>query len=676
MNFDPTSALIGQFDHIVLHNDGNNNDPDDIAAVPIEAALIKAAGLEDKATIFYNNNLGEPNNPSMVAKMRESAAFAEELGIQTHDYQANIDQATEELVKILSSGQKVLAIEGGPMEAIYRGLEQVSPENRANLTLLSHSSWNEDRDVTTKSGVNDVRTWEDIRQDFPSVKLVEIQDQNGNPNGPGFNTSQWNWLNNTDNPVLQDARIAMNRAGGEKSNDPSDAGMLFYALTGNETANPQDAKDFFEEFLDSSGTPTPEPDVPDPDNNSDNDIYLAENGQVVIEAENTDLEGDWEAVTVEGKQSVLWDPDQNSYDRVPDGQTLSYLFETDESGQYSIALNSARRKSVMNDSDLFENGQPRTDTGNDVYVSVVDQSTGEVIQNPTKLFTGLGDSDGELKWGDTFDTNDKKSAAEVTLKEKTQYRLEITGRSDGYVLDRITLSNDGALKDTSVPESEIKGGSPNPEPPAPEPNEIEGTGGNDTLLGANTDDLIKGFSGDDLIRGRTGKDIVVGANGDDTLFGGDGRDKAYAGAGDDVLYGGRGNDRLAGGEGNDNITGGSGRDTLVGVFASDDTPGVGEVDTLSGAQDGDMFILGDASNVYYAGDAAEDYALITDFDLAEGDMLQLKGEASDYSLGAASQGLPSGTAITYQGGSNDEIIAIVQGTSNFELDDSSVVQYV
>lgn len=265
MNFNPNSAFVGQFDHIILHNDGNNNDPDDISAVPIAAALIKAAGLEAKSTLFYNNNLGEPNNSSMVAKMRESAAFAEKLGIQTHDYQADTDQATAELVKILNSGQKVLALEGGPMEAIYRALEQTSPENRANVTLLSHSSWNENRNVASRSGVDDVRTWNDIRNDFPNVELVEIKDQNGGGfNTSGFNNPQWNWLDSTDDPSLQEVRELMQNAGGAKANDPSDAGMLFYALTGNEGADPQDAQAFFAEFPVLSDNPTPAPTPPSP----------------------------------------------------------------------------------------------------------------------------------------------------------------------------------------------------------------------------------------------------------------------------------------------------------------------------------------------------------------------------------------------------------------------------
>ena len=263
MDFDVNSAFIGQFDQVISHFDGNNNDPDDIAALPLAAALTNATGLQNKSTFFYNNNLGEPDISPRVAAMRKSAAFAEKLGIRTHDYQAGTDAATAALVKILNSGQKVLALEGGPMEAIYRALEQTSPRSRANVTLMSHSSFNEDRNVASRPGVDDVRTWADIRSDFPEVELLEIQDQNGSGDAFGFNSSRWNWLDDTSDPVLEEARGLMENAGASKVNDPSDAGMLFYALTGNEAADPQDAETFFEAFSPFSGAP-PAPMPPAP----------------------------------------------------------------------------------------------------------------------------------------------------------------------------------------------------------------------------------------------------------------------------------------------------------------------------------------------------------------------------------------------------------------------------
>ncbi|MEM6838021.1 MAG: putative collagen-binding domain-containing protein, partial [Cyanobacteria bacterium P01_C01_bin.120] len=233
--------------------------------------------------------------------------------------------------------------------------------------------------------------------------------------------------------------------------------------------------------------PTPDP-VPDPDPTPDplpeppagpgegEPIFLAQNGQVVIEAESATPEGDWKTATVDGEQALLWDSERSSYGKVPDGQKLTYNFQTDEAGEYHIALHSGRVKSAMNNGDRYENGnsgQERTDTGNDAYVAIVDAATGEVVQSPTKLFTGLGGADRDLKWGDTFDANHKKSGAKVALDANTKYRLEISGRSDGYVLDRITLSNDGFLKDTNLPQSPLKGSTPVPNPdPTPDPDPV------------------------------------------------------------------------------------------------------------------------------------------------------------------------------------------------------------
>lgn len=523
-----TDSLMAQFDHVISHFDGNNNDRDDIAALPIAALITNGAGFQNKSTFFYNNNLGEPSLPMRVEAMRESAAFAEKLGIKTYDYDENSDKATAELIKILNSGKKVLAIEGGPMEAIYRALEQVSPANQKNVTLLSHSSWNEQRDIASREGINNVHTWQDIRNDFPNVTLLEIRDQNGAPSS-GFNNSEWTWLDAASEPLLKEARELMRNAA-TKVNDPSDAGMHFYAITGNEEAEPSDAKTFFNQYPPATGsapmpdpvtaptpnpviTPTPDPVVtppPDPMPKADGAVFQADKGQLVIEAESTQLAGNWQSVTVDGEEAVLWDANNSSYGKVPAGQTLSYQFETDEGGNYSIALHSARMKSAMNAGDRYENGSggaERSDTGNDAYVAVTNAETGEVVQAPTKLFTGLGSSDQDFKWGTTFDANHKKSAAQVSLEANTQYQLEITGRSDGYVLDRITLSNDGALKDANAPESPLKGmaspvPTPGPKPsptpsPAPSPTP-EPSGSGETLftfalVNAETNAIVDGY---------------------------------------------------------------------------------------------------------------------------------------------------------------------------------------
>jgi Ca2+-binding RTX toxin-like protein len=109
---------------------------------------------------------------------------------------------------------------------------------------------------------------------------------------------------------------------------------------------------------------------------------------------------------------------------------------------------------------------------------------------------------------------------------------------------------------------------------------IQGTPGNDILIGYASDDVIEGLSGNDTIYGGAGSDSIQGGDDNDVLYGG---------TGDDILNGGAGNDTLAGGNvieyngyfdvpnGNDTyIFGrGYGQDTIIDC---DFTPG--NIDTL------------------------------------------------------------------------------------------------
>jgi hypothetical protein len=205
-----------------------------------------------------------------------------------------------------------------------------------------------------------------------------------------------------------------------------------------------------------------------------------------------------------------------------------------------------------------------------------------------------------------------------------------------------------------------------------------GTPGNDTLTGTASDDSLFGLAGNDNLQGLAGNDSLFSGTGNDRLFGGTGNDRLFGGNGDDTLRGDEGNDSLTGGTGNDRLFGGSGSDTLTGSTSN----AVGEIDILSGGEDGDLFVLGDATTVFYddrntttAG--IRDYALITDFTKSDNffgfsdDVIQLNGTREDYVLAASPMGLPSGTAIYRQkpNGEPDELIGIVQGSTNLSLED-------
>ena len=122
-------------------------------------------------------------------------------------------------------------------------------------------------------------------------------------------------------------------------------------------------------------------------------------------------------------------------------------------------------------------------------------------------------------------------------------------------------------------------------------NIIDGTLGNDLLVGTSDSDRIRGFAGNDTLRGRAGADILLGGNGRDTLLGGAGADILLGDNGRDSLEGGNGRDTLLGGAGADILLGDNGRDSLEGGNGRDTLRGGAGVDTLIGGADRDRFIL-------------------------------------------------------------------------------------
>ncbi len=120
-----------------------------------------------------------------------------------------------------------------------------------------------------------------------------------------------------------------------------------------------------------------------------------------------------------------------------------------------------------------------------------------------------------------------------------------------------------------------------------------------TLQGTVGNDYILGFGGNDVIDGGAGNDVLDGGNGSDLLLGGEGNDTLEGGGGNDTLVGGAGNDYLSGGIGSDvyRFDRGWGQDTVSNYdwsssktdaieFAADITP-----DTLWFSRQGSNLVI-------------------------------------------------------------------------------------
>lgn len=175
---------------------------------------------------------------------------------------------------------------------------------------------------------------------------------------------------------------------------------------------------------------------------------------------------------------------------------------------------------------------------------------------------------------------------------------------------------------------------------------INGTTGDDVLVGDTGFDTISGFEGDDLIKGDVGDDSLVGGSGNDTLEGaggndciegGDGndkidggnlRDKIFGQKGDDLLHGGRSRDRVEGGKGDDTVFGGDGHDRVSGGRGNDIVDGGNGNDRVNGGLDDDTLTGGTGVDTFEfrTGDGTD---RITDFTDGE-DMFLITSGASDF----------------------------------------------
>jgi Ca2+-binding RTX toxin-like protein len=177
------------------------------------------------------------------------------------------------------------------------------------------------------------------------------------------------------------------------------------------------------------------------------------------------------------------------------------------------------------------------------------------------------------------------------------------------------------------------------------------------------------FDNRSVIRGTKGVDKLIGGSANQSLYGRAKNDILDGKGGNDQLFGGGGNDQLFGGEGNDRLLGGGGKDVLQGASRNRRN----EKDVLTGGGGKDRFVLGNGSGTFYddgrsSSAGTGDYALITDFNQRK-DVIQLS-EKYSYRLGSAPSGLESGQGlfIDNPSGQQDELIAVIQGGQNLQLD--------
>jgi Ca2+-binding RTX toxin-like protein len=194
------------------------------------------------------------------------------------------------------------------------------------------------------------------------------------------------------------------------------------------------------------------------------------------------------------------------------------------------------------------------------------------------------------------------------------FYVEAAGFADGYT-GSYTVSVGAGLGGQASPGGDVlQASAMNPElHGGPGDDTLNGWTGADFLTGDDGDDVINGGPAFDRTNGNAGNDTVHGAGGGDWVTGGKDNDRLFGDDGDDILNGNLGSDTGDGGAGNDTVRGGQGDDVLSGGSGEDLITGDLGDDTLSGGPGADTFRA-------FAGGGRD---VITDFNPAEGDRIQL-----------------------------------------------------
>ncbi|RKN41058.1 hypothetical protein [Micromonospora endolithica] len=240
-------ALNFGCERIAWSSDGNYHDRDDIGASAMAIALLAENGQQSRLVHWdYNSHLGSSNSSweqDMITATEGTASqFGYDVGVIFRNSQTNLDSAVTHLknkVNASTSASRLCLVGAGPMGVVHRALAASNPAVHGHVTLISHSDWNNNHD-------DDDNIWNlaDIRRDFPNVKYRRIPDQNA---GLGTNggEAKWSWMANSSDQRLRYVHNVVNNIM-NKNGDVSDAGMMYFLITGDDAGNATKLRTFLQ----------------------------------------------------------------------------------------------------------------------------------------------------------------------------------------------------------------------------------------------------------------------------------------------------------------------------------------------------------------------------------------------------------------------------------------------
>lgn len=247
-----TASLADGQERFAICHDGNYNDKDDIGAVAMVEAMVWKAGEQINLVHLSHSSHRGANDLQQHLDMQISANRASRLyGILPNtiwddwkDTRASVLHLASEIDNS-SPTNRLTILQGGPWETMALAFDNSDPTNHQYVDIISHSYWNDNYRYNLSHRNKDTFYFQywvgGPFYGFTPPTYKKIQDQNSTAFKSNINN--WNWLSFR----LQTRFVLWRTSESDYAEgDMSDAGMLFYYLTGNEYAIMQDIRDFFE----------------------------------------------------------------------------------------------------------------------------------------------------------------------------------------------------------------------------------------------------------------------------------------------------------------------------------------------------------------------------------------------------------------------------------------------
>lgn len=234
----------------------NYADPDDWGATPASLAIIAKLKLQKKLVHYsYNNFMPSPAHTSVTNYMKEGVdGSIIRYGFNNTIF-FDVGTAKEEAVNHLknellksSETDPLYFIHMGPSEFFYqavkRTIEQGGAEALSHVYVISHSGYNDNH--LRRPYHHTIRQAISLSEGRIHYKKIKDQNSKKLPHvgwSSLYDWSVWDWLKNHKNPDIAWLWTCMKKHK-ELRADISDAGMVFYLLTGDEDGNPEKFKAF------------------------------------------------------------------------------------------------------------------------------------------------------------------------------------------------------------------------------------------------------------------------------------------------------------------------------------------------------------------------------------------------------------------------------------------------